>query len=80
MLIFALFPALYFFMAIFSKVDLGERHILLVYPFALLFVASLWKYAQQKRVIGVLFLALLVVNAVDVLRTLPATFRISPPS
>jgi hypothetical protein len=71
LLIYALFPAVYFFMAIFSKVDLGERHILLVYPFALLFVASLWKYAQQKRVIAALFLALLVVNAVDVLRYAP---------
>ena len=48
LLIFALFPAFYFLLAIFSKVDLGERHILLVYPFALLFIASLWKYAQKK--------------------------------
>ncbi len=49
LLIFSLFPGLYFFIAIFSKVDLGERHILLVYPFALLFVASVWHYAREKR-------------------------------
>ncbi len=71
LLIFALFPAFYFFIAIFSKVDLGERHILLVYPFALLFIASLWKYAQKNRVVLMLFVALLVVNAVDVLRYAP---------
>jgi Dolichyl-phosphate-mannose-protein mannosyltransferase len=71
LLIFAIFPAAYFFLAIFSKVDLGERHILLVYPFALLFIASLWKYAQQKRAIFVLFVALVVVNAADVLRYAP---------
>ena len=44
---------------------------MLVYPFALLFIASLWKYAQQKRAIFALFLALLVVNAADVLRYAP---------
>jgi hypothetical protein len=71
LLIFALFPAFYFFIAIFSKVDLGERHILLVYPFALLFIASLWKYAQKNRAVLMLFLTLLVVNAVDVLRYAP---------
>ena len=71
LLVFALFPAFYFFIAIFSKVDLGERHILLVYPFALLFIASLWKYAQQRRAVFALFLVLLVVNAVDVLRYAP---------
>jgi len=71
LLIFAIFPAGYFGLAIFSKVDLGERHILLVYPFALLFIASLWKYAQRKRALFVLFLALLVINAADVLRYAP---------
>jgi 4-amino-4-deoxy-L-arabinose transferase-like glycosyltransferase len=69
--IFAIFPASYFVIAIFSKVDLGERHILLVYPFALLFIASLWKYAQQKRAIFALLVVLVVVNAVDVLRYAP---------
>jgi hypothetical protein len=71
LLIYAIFPAVYFFIAIFSKVDLGERHILLVYPFALLFIASLWKYAQRNRAIFALFVALLIANAADVLRYAP---------
>ncbi|MBV8514078.1 MAG: glycosyltransferase family 39 protein [Acidobacteria bacterium] len=71
LLIFAVFPAAYFLLAIFSNVDLGERHILLIYPFALLFIASLWKYAQQKRAIFALFVVLAVGNAVDVLRYAP---------
>ena len=71
LLIYAIFPAVYFFIAIFSKVDLGERHILLVYPFALLFIASLWEYARRNRAIFALFLALLAVNAADVLRYAP---------
>ena len=71
LLIFSLFPALYFFIAIFSKVDLGERHILLVYPFALLFVASVWHYARKKRAILMLLTALALVNVVDTLRYAP---------
>ncbi len=71
LVILAIFPAVYFFIAVFSKVDLGERHILLVYPFALLFIASLWKFAQRNRIVFALFVALLVVNAADVLRYAP---------
>jgi Dolichyl-phosphate-mannose-protein mannosyltransferase len=71
LMILAIFPAVYFFIAVFSKVDLGERHILLVYPFALLFIASLWKFAQRNRIVFALFVALLVVNAADVLRYAP---------
>jgi 4-amino-4-deoxy-L-arabinose transferase-like glycosyltransferase len=71
LMIFALFPAVYFLIAIFSKVDLGERHILLVYPFALLFIASLWQYAQRSRIVLALFVGLLAINAADVLRYAP---------
>jgi hypothetical protein len=71
LVVYSLFPAVYFFLAIFSKVDLGERHILLVYPFALLFIASLWKYAQRNRAVLGLFVVLLVVNAADTLRYAP---------
>jgi hypothetical protein len=66
-----IFPAFYFLVAIFSKVDLGERHILLVYPFALLCVAGLWQFAQQRRAIMLLLVALVVVNAADTLRYAP---------
>ena len=71
LLIFSLFPGLYFFIAIFSKVDLGERHILLIYPFALLFVASVWHYAREKRAILALLTVLVLVNVVDTLRYAP---------
>jgi hypothetical protein len=71
LLLFSLFPGLYFLTAIFSKVDLGERHILLVYPFALLFVASLWQYARRRRAVMALLLLLVVVNAADALRYAP---------
>jgi 4-amino-4-deoxy-L-arabinose transferase-like glycosyltransferase len=71
LLIFSLFPGLYFLIAIFSKVDLGERHILLVYPFALLFVASVWHYARGKRGILALLTVLVLLNVVDTLRYAP---------
>jgi hypothetical protein len=71
LLLFSLFPGLYFLVAIFSKVDLGERHILLVYPFALLFAAALWHCARHKRAVLALLVALVVVNAADTLRYAP---------
>ena len=72
LLLFSLFPGIYFLIAIFSKVDLGERHILLVYPFALLFAAALWHHVRQRRVILALLFALVVVNAADTLRYAPS--------
>ena len=71
MLLMLVLPAFYFVMAIFSKVDLGERHVLLVYPFALLCIAALWQFAQKRRAILYLFLALLVVQAADTMRYAP---------
>ncbi len=65
------FPAVYFVVAIFSKVDLGERHILLVYPFALLCAAGLWQFAQQRRAVMLVLVALVFVNAADTLRYAP---------
>jgi len=71
LLIMSLFPAVYFLLAIFSKVDLGERHILLVYPFALLYAAALWHFARKRRAVLALLVALVVVNAADTLRYAP---------
>lgn len=71
LLLMLLFPAVYFLVAIFSKVDLGERHILLVYPFALLCAAGLWQFARQRRAALILLVALVFVNAADALRYAP---------
>jgi hypothetical protein len=71
MLLMLIFPAFYFLVAIFSKVDLGERHVLLVYPFALLCIAGLWQFAQQRRAILYAFVALLALQAVDISRYAP---------
>jgi 4-amino-4-deoxy-L-arabinose transferase-like glycosyltransferase len=71
LLLMLAFPAVYFLVAIFSKVDLGERHILLIYPFALLCAAALWQFTRQRRAVLALLVALVVVNAADTLRYAP---------
>ena len=43
--IMASFPALYLAMAIFARFNLGDRHVLPMYPFAILFAAAVWEWA-----------------------------------
>ncbi len=69
--IMASFPALYFLMAIFAHFNLGERHILPLYPFALLFAAAAWQYGSARRGVGIVLVLLLIWNAFDVLSSAP---------
>src|SRR5262249_54176181 len=71
LLLVSIFPAVYFVMAIFSRVDLGERHVLLVYPFALLWIGTLWRFVSQRRALAYVFLALLAATAADISRYAP---------
>jgi Dolichyl-phosphate-mannose-protein mannosyltransferase len=66
------FPALYMAMAIFARFNIGDRHVLPLYPFALLFAAAVWEWARQKppAVFGLLIL-LVGLNAADALRFAP---------
>lgn len=67
-----LFPTVYFAIAISSRFNIGERHILPLYPFALLLVAAAADWLTQRRW-GVAFACvLLVLNAADCLRYAPA--------
>jgi 4-amino-4-deoxy-L-arabinose transferase-like glycosyltransferase len=72
LLIMASFPAVYFVFAIFSHIDIGDRHILPMYPFVLLFVAGGWaQLAGRSRVVlGIVVLAV-ALNAADALRYAP---------
>jgi 4-amino-4-deoxy-L-arabinose transferase-like glycosyltransferase len=69
--IMASFPALYMAIAIFARFNLGERHVLPMYPFAILFAAAVWEWAGQKRGIKALLILLAVLNAADALRFAP---------
>jgi len=65
------FPAVYFLSAIFAHFNLGERHILPLYPFALLFAASVWQQASLRPGRSLLLGLLLLWNAFEVLRSGP---------
>jgi Dolichyl-phosphate-mannose-protein mannosyltransferase len=69
--LWAVFPVLYFFLAVFAKLNLGERYILPVYPFALLLCGSLWQRTSRRRAIPILLLSALILHVGDVLRYSP---------
>lgn len=69
--IMASFPAVYLCFALFARFNLGERHILPIYPFALLLAAAVWNRFSLKRTGKILLLTLVLANAVDVLRFAP---------
>ena len=67
----ASFPAAYLGLAIFARFNIGERHILPLYPFALVFAALVWERAGQRRA-GLAVLSLLAaLNCADALRYAP---------
>jgi Dolichyl-phosphate-mannose-protein mannosyltransferase len=69
--IIASFPALYLAMAIFARFNLGDRHVLPMYPFAILFAAAVWLWAAPKRTGVTLLILLAALNAADALRYAP---------
>ena len=70
-LIMASFPTLYLGLAIFAHFNIGERHVLPLYPFALLFAGAVWQRFSHVRFGTALLVAMLVLNAADVLRYAP---------
>lgn len=66
-----LFPALFFLLAIFSRINIGDRHILPVYPFVLLFTAGIWEFARRRRAFVAFLVALLLLHAADSSRYAP---------
>jgi len=70
-ILWAGFPVLYFVLADFNSLNIGERHILPVYPFVLLLCGSLWRFARGRSAVLVLLLAALAVQIGDALRYAP---------
>lgn len=66
-----LFPAVLLTFAIFSKLNIGVRHVLPVFPFVLLFCAALWRWARLRAAWRWVLYAALVFNAADCLRYAP---------
>jgi 4-amino-4-deoxy-L-arabinose transferase-like glycosyltransferase len=69
--IMASFPALYLALAVSARFNLGERHVLPLYPFAILFASALWDWVGHKRRVSALLILLAVLNAADALRYAP---------
>jgi hypothetical protein len=65
------FPALYFALALFARFNIGDRHVLPLYPFALLLTAALWERVHLRRGAMLLLAVLAVLNAADTLRYAP---------
>jgi len=65
------FPAVYFALAIFAHFNIGERHVLPLYPFALLFAAAVWQKFSRKRFGHAVLITLTALNAADALRYAP---------
>jgi Dolichyl-phosphate-mannose-protein mannosyltransferase len=66
------FPVLYFTLAIFAHFNIGERHVLPLYPFALLLAAAAGEYWWKARWWGaVLVCGIALLNATDALRYAP---------
>ena len=49
LLVMCSFAAVFLFFAIQSKYDIGERHILPLYPFALLVAGSIWEHVVARK-------------------------------
>lgn len=70
LLLMAWFPAVFFLLAVFARINIGDRHILPVYPFVLLFCAALWHAARLRWEVLLLSVAL-AAHASDALRVAP---------
>ena len=71
LLVMCVFAVVFLFFAIQSKFDIGERHILPLYPFALLIAGAIWEHLKARRAPIIVLLVLLGLNAADALRCAP---------
>ena len=71
LLLMMLFPLLFLLLAMNAKYNIGERHILPLYPFALLLAGGIWQRARASSAARVLVVLALCLNAADALRYAP---------
>src|ERR1019366_8645731 len=72
LLIMSLFGLVYLAFAVQSRYAIGERHILPLYPFALLIAGGVWEHARRYRAAMIVIVLALCLNAADALRYAPA--------
>ena len=71
LLIVCSFGVVFLVFALQSRFAIGERHILPLYPFALLIAGGVWQKARQSRPAMIVVILWLCLNAADALRCAP---------
>jgi len=71
LLIMCSFGVLFLIFALQSRFAIGERHILPLYPFALLIAGGIWELVRASRVGLAVMVVALALNAADALRCAP---------
>ena len=71
LLIVCSFGLLFLVFALQSHFAIGERHILPLYPFALLIAGGVWEHARHNRAGVITVILALCLNAADALRSAP---------
>ena len=71
LLVMCLFGAVVLAFALQSRFDIGERHILPLYPFVLLVAGGIWEHGRKNRTARVILVLALCLNVVDALRYAP---------
>lgn len=71
LLLITVFPVVYFIFAIFTRINIGIRHVLPVYPFLLLYCAAAWESVRTWKQARVVLLLLLIAQAADIARYAP---------
>jgi len=66
-----LFPAVFSCFALAAKYNIGERHVLPLYPFALLIAGGIWEHARTSKLAMTAIVLALCLNAADALRYAP---------
>jgi hypothetical protein len=65
------FPAVFFALAMLSKLNVGDRYVLPVYPFLLLLCAVVWDVASVRPAGVIVMIAMLAVQIADAARYAP---------
>ena len=66
-----IFPLVFLVFALNAKYNIGERHILPLYPFALLIAGGVWQRASASSAAKTILILSLCLNAADALRYAP---------
>ena len=67
----AILPVAFYLLALNANIQIGERHILPVYPFLLIAAAAAWHHFRASRKALIVLALLAVANAADVMRYAP---------